>query len=134
MHTYSKWRESREFFAPSVLMNTVLKYRIFCPFPQRLIIPYSLHVNEAADLIWGYKMINIYNHKFTAPIVLEPKNAGGISFQILEENQIVFFFSHWLNLFPHFPISELSKTSPNSLIKLTVGQTLVRQLLKAWMR
>ena len=73
MHTYSKWRESLEFFAPTFLMNTDLKCRIFFPFPKRLIIPYmSMKLPTWSE---GYKMINIDNHKFTAPIVLEPKRA-----------------------------------------------------------
>ena len=54
----------------------------------------TIHVSEVANLIWGYKMINIKNHEFTAPIVLEPKKAwiemyGGKNVLCLENHRNV---------------------------------------------
>ena len=54
----------------------------------------TIHVSEVANLIWGYKMININNHKFTAPIILEPKKAriemyGGKNVLCLENHRNV---------------------------------------------
>ena len=59
----------------------------------------------AAASLWKGKT----GWSFPGKIVLEPKNAGGISFQILEENQIVFFFQSLIESIPTFPNQQVIK-------------------------